>query len=133
VILISLKQCISWCKWNNCNTEMHGETVKIVRLCIIIAWWCLLTCCHLNHPNYWNPPGSALWSVGTSCVWPNLAPLCYHFNSLKLPYVAINFLKTDMWRNLPTGTAVQPRTFYLYVYRSVLTTRLSSWKSWETY
>ena len=49
-----------------------------VRLCIILAWWCLPPCCHLNHPNYWNPPGSALWSVGTSCVWPNLAPLCYH-------------------------------------------------------
>lgn len=71
-----------------------------VRLCIILAWWCLLTRCHLNQPKYWNPPASELWNAGTSFVWPDLAPLCYHFSSIKRLYESINFPKTDVWRNL---------------------------------
>lgn len=87
--------------------------------CQIVNYYCLMvpahTRCHLNHPNYWNLPGSALWSVGTSCVWPDLAPLCCHFSLLRHPYEAISFAKTDMWRNLCLHELLLSQRHYIFM------------------
>ena len=61
------------------------------------------------------------------------------------PFVlSLQFTQTSLWshqfskdwrvkESVPTWIAAQTRPFYLYGYRSMLTTGLSSWKRWETY